>query len=385
MRILGKYRAVEPQSVINFLNERGWRQFDIMPDVVSIWGIEKGTQVHKVLLPLDIDSPDYPNRMIRALETIGDVEGRNETDLMDFLTDRSLAAAEANRELVDLRLLPNSDPGKENEFSVKSLGSILQSLQNLLDSIGRAMKGVYSSSVTGPIAQEITDRTRLVAIGAGTGSFVVKMASETPEEQLDWVEQEQGSLEQKTLNAFLDLIEVSHQGNPDVLKEKLEGLQRRTVVTYRRFLEDLSSASSGVEVRLGSLHPGFGGRSRLNSTEILGIIELLTQVEPQIPEVISVDGILSLAGKTISNTSKFFIKRVPDNEPFEGRIANSVLEKDIELTVNRRYRAFIEETETINAVTNESSKSYKLVDIVYLEDALKLDESRVQNEGAISQ
>lgn len=384
MTVLSKYRAVEPQSVIDFLNERGWRQFDIMPDVVSIWGVEKESQTHKILLPLNPDSPDYPNRMICALETIGNVEGRSELDLADFLADRSFAASEANRELVDLRLLPNSS--QSNEFPVKPLGAILQSLQNCIDSIGRAVKGVYSSSVTGPISQEIADRTRLLAVGAGTGSFVVKLASERPEEQLNWVDQKQGSLEQKTLNAFLNLIEVSHQGNPEALRETLESLQRRTVVTYRKFLEDLSSADSGLEIRMGSLHPEFGGKSRLNSTEILGLIELLTQVEPQIPEVIIVDGTLGLAGKTVSGTSKFVLRRLADKAPFEGRIDESLLEKDIELTVGRRYRAFIEEVESINPVTNESSTNYKLVDALYLEDALKLDANkRGQNEEARNQ
>jgi hypothetical protein len=380
MKVLRKYRAIEPESIASFLIEQGWTQLDIMPGVVSLWGIEDEGETQKVLLPLDANSPDYPNKVIQTLEIIGRTTGRSEFDLVELLSDLSAAAIQANRDLVDLRLLPNCE-SSQNEFPVKPLGSILQSLQNLIDSIGKAVKGIYSSSITGPISKEITDRTRLLAVGAGTGSFIVKLASEKPESQLDWIEQEQGSLEQQTLNAFLELIDISHQGDPDVLRGTLEKLQRRTVVAYRKFLEELSSANSGIEVRLGSFHPRFGGKSRLNSTEILGIIELLTQVEPQIPEVIHVDGILSLAGKTISGSSRFIIKRINDSEPFEGRIDPSVLEKDIELTVNRRYRAIIEETESVNPVTNESTKNLKLVDIFYLEDVLEPEvEREVRND-----
>ena len=192
-----------------------------------------------------------------------------------------------------------------------------------------------------------------------------------------------GSLEQRALNSFLSLIETSHEERVDDLRKILTKLQRRTVVTYRRFLEEVSSANSGLDIRLGSVRSDFGRKSRLNSNEILGLISLLTQVEPQIPETIEVDGILKVVGET-SGSSRFRIERLSDGEPFHGKILPSVLQKDIDLTHNRRYKAIIEETESVNPVTNESTKNWKLVDIDYLEVALASDvkdETIVQKDG----
>ena len=81
-----------------------------------------------------------------------------------------------------------------------------------------------------------------------------------------------------------------------------------------------------------------------------------------------VDGTLKLVGEKDGNSS-FRIQRLEDGEFFYGRISPFVLEKNVALTHNRDYRAIIEETESINAITNESVKAWKLVDIDYLENA----------------
>jgi hypothetical protein len=380
--IFDRYRSIEPEAVTRFLAEQGWNQLNTKPGVIALWGVEKGGRTYKLILPLDPNSPDYPNRMIQALEIIGQAESRRESELMESLLDKSVVASEANRELIDLRLLPNLEGNRKNEFPAKKLGSILYSLQNLIDSIGKAVGGSYSSSITGVIPKAITTRTMLSVIGTATGSFVVKLGGEVPAEQGSLLDELDGSLEQRALSSFLSLIEISHQGRNDELREILMRLQRRTVVTYRKFLEEVSSADSGLDVKLGSVRPGVGGRACLSSTEILGIIALLAQFEPQIPEVIKVDGTLKVFGET-SGSSNFRIERLSDGEAFHGRISPSVLQKTIELTHNRRYRAIIEETESINPITNESAKNWKLVDIDYLESALASDaENEVENSAA---
>jgi len=363
---LSKYRYIEPDAVTRFLLDQGWREFNKKDGIVSIWGIEKEGEIRKILLPLNPKSPDYPNRMLEAIEIVGFVESREKTDLLEILLNSSIFAREVNRELMDLRLLPELESVEKNEFPAKILGSILSSLQSLIDAIGQAEEG-HTSSINGSISKTITDRTRLSVIGTAPGSFIVKLAGAIPPAQANLFDQVDGSLEQRALNSFLTLIRVSHEGSIDDLRELLIKLQRLTVVTYKRFLGHVSSANSGFDIKLGSTNPNIGGEARLNSTEILGLIDFLSRVESQTPKIIRVDGTLKLFGEKDDNFT-FRIKRFGDGEIFYGKIAPSALEKGVALTHDRSYRAIIEETESINSITNESVKNWRLVDIDYLEN-----------------
>ncbi|MEY3303879.1 MAG: hypothetical protein ACK5RE_09775 [Pseudanabaena sp.] len=368
---LSKYRSLEPEALAQFLLAHRWREFNKKDGIVSLWGIEKDHEIHKLLLPLDPELPDYPNRMVEAIKIVGSVESRKESDLLEFLLNRSIFAREVNRELIDLRLLPELENAGKNEFPAKILGYILSSLQNLIDAIGQAEEGL-ASNISGAISKAITDRTKLYVFGSGQGSFIVKLAAAPPPVQSNLLDQINGSLEQRALNSFLTLIRISHEGRMDDLRELLIKLQRRTLVTYKKFLGHVSSANSGFDIKLGSTNPNIGGEARLNSSEILGLIDFLNRVESQTPEIIVVDGTLKLVGEKDGNSS-FRIQRLEDGEFFYGRISPFVLEKNVALTHNRNYRAIIEETESINAITNESVKIWKLVDIDYLENAASYD------------
>ena len=85
---LSKYRSIEPEAVSRFLLSHGWREFNKKDGIVSVWGAEKEHEICKLLLPLDPESPDYPNRMIEAIKIVGSVESRKESDLLEFLLIR---------------------------------------------------------------------------------------------------------------------------------------------------------------------------------------------------------------------------------------------------------------------------------------------------------
>jgi hypothetical protein len=87
---LSKYRSIEPEAVSRFLLSHGWREFNKKEGIVSLWGTEKDHEIRKLLLPLDPESPDYPNRMIEAIKIVGLVESRKEDELLEFLLNRSI-------------------------------------------------------------------------------------------------------------------------------------------------------------------------------------------------------------------------------------------------------------------------------------------------------
>lgn len=131
----------------SLLKRKGWEELNRKPGVISIWSIDKSNKVYSIVLPLDQDLPDYPHKMFEALETIAHVDNRRQEDLLEACLDNSILATEKNRELMDLKLLPTSRKEGDAEFPAKHLGFILSSLQNLIDAIGKAEDGSYSSSV----------------------------------------------------------------------------------------------------------------------------------------------------------------------------------------------------------------------------------------------
>ena len=68
---LSKYRYIQPDALTHFLLDKGWREFDRKDGIVAIWGIEEEGKTYKILLPLNPGSPDYPNRMLEAIKTVG--------------------------------------------------------------------------------------------------------------------------------------------------------------------------------------------------------------------------------------------------------------------------------------------------------------------------
>jgi hypothetical protein len=82
---LTRYRCIKSDALIHFLLDLGWREFDKKDEIVAIWGIEKESKIHKILLPLNPSSPDYPNRMIEAIKIVGLVETREESDILAIM------------------------------------------------------------------------------------------------------------------------------------------------------------------------------------------------------------------------------------------------------------------------------------------------------------
>jgi hypothetical protein len=372
---LNRYRQIEFATVEALIRQQGWQEVDRKDGVIAIWGVEKPDGLHRLILPLDQELPDYPYKMFKALETIADVENRDQDDILDACLDSSILATEENREFMDLRLLPTSRKGGSPEFPAKHLGFILSSLQNLIDAIGKAEDGAYSSSrISGLISKSVTDRTKLSVVGTAPGSFVVKLAGEVPPAQGNVLDQLNGALEQRSLKSFLELIRISHAGDMDGLTEILRRLQKRTVVTYRKFLSSVSSSDSGFDVRLGSSNVEACGKALLNATEIPGLIEFLKKIEPQTPERIRVDGKMKMiAERKNSKALDFRLYRNGDNQEFTGKIPADVIkqidDRGIELTRNREYMWILEETELTDSVTGDSKMSYRLMDIDYLENA----------------
>ena len=87
---LSKYRDINPDALTHFLLDQGWKEFDRKDGIVAIWGIEKEGEIRRILLPLNPGSPDYPNRILEAIKTVGFVEARKEADLLEVLLDHEL-------------------------------------------------------------------------------------------------------------------------------------------------------------------------------------------------------------------------------------------------------------------------------------------------------
>jgi hypothetical protein len=378
--ILRVHRSLNSSSVSSFLSERGWRKINEQSGIVSLWTIEKGNETHGALIPLNSELPDYPNRMIEALRVISEVEKVSHQDLLNTFLNGENGQDKGtvpDREMLNLRFIPASQNHKPGEFEIKKLGNILTSFQSLLDSIGSVVGKYYASSTSGRISDKVTARTRLWMTSVSSGSFVVEMASNPPSDgptQLNAIDVIEGSLEKRTINAFLGLIETSRNGNVDELQKKLNQLQRRTTANYKKFLSEVSSSESDLDVRFRSTEPELTRSSGLTRSQIVELVRLLGKLEPQTPEVIRVDGILKSFGE-INNRLTFKIESGADNTPYEGSTSLEVIEESgVEVTHGRSYRVILEMTQSLNPTSNETKTSYQLIGIAYLESDAEEEE-----------
>ena len=355
---LKKYKSIEPSRVIETLVNAGWHELSTRPGIVSLWENTAKSESFKLLLPLNQDSPDYPNRMIDALRVVSEFEGKDEYEVLESVLNNSFVAEEKNRDIVSLKLTSNDNINK-NEFPAKNLGFILTSLQNLIDSIGKVEAGYISSNDY--IPQAVVGKTMLTVLGTAPGSFIIKFAS--PDRgQLDLLEK---PLAEKVLNSFLDLINLSERGEREKLKELLISLNRKSLKNYKKLLIHVADSESDILVEWGSPNAKHSISAKLNSIQAIGLIDFLSRIEPEAPEIISVNAKL-IGGNT--ERLSFEIKSLElDGQVYAGKIVPEVLKKDVDLTLENNYEFTLEETELIDTITNESTLKHTMINVNYLE------------------
>jgi hypothetical protein len=339
---LEKFNDMEPQVIANYLRDEHWRVIETVKNHHEIWQLKNSNKkVYSLLLPLNPELPDFPNRMYDVVRTLAAVEKRSEAELFNDLDSAARIAQEHSREILNIHL-EFSKKTLRPEAPARRLGQFLTTLQDTFDAIGQAESGYAKPS--GKIAEEITDRTSLDVLCTFKGSFGIRLAAAPPKQsqQLELLEQLEDPLAERVMNDFIMLLKSSKDENE--LRELMAKLQQRAASRYRRFLLALTDVDAKLRVEWGSRNPAKGGVAELSVDDVWYAIEICDGVEAAPPEQIEIIGELTAVN---GEQKTFRIRDRHDDTTYFGKISDEVFESGVEPVVTKpfkTYRAIIQQT-----------------------------------------
>ena len=360
------FNDIKSKAVAEYLQHNGWRaENKIGGDKAVIWSFlnSEGKRA-EVLLPLKEDLVDYASRMHDVFRTLEVIEQRSQSEIFNDLVDVTAIATDKGREILNLRFNFESDVTgvSEVEASAKHLGVILESLQNLFDSIAQVKAGRPSSF--GKVAKEITDQARLSILGTFKGSFGVRLAiaPKPVQQQLSLTDTlENQPLGELVIDEFFKVLKQSHDRNFERLSNRLINLQRRTTSNYRKFLLSLSDADVNLAIDWGSLNSERGGSVAITAEDAITTIDEIIKLEVDTPQEYQIVGELLTASKT---RKRFEIREMQDDICFSGKISDEILnDKNIELTIGKLYRVTYREKIAVSSITGEGKVDRVLIAI----------------------
>jgi hypothetical protein len=239
------------------------------------------------------------------------------------------------------------------EAPAKKLASILTSLQDTLDAIGQSEGG--RAKPLGKIAQEITDRTSLDVISIFKGSFGIRLATASPNPQLNLIDAPLAEV------AIESLIAIINSGsNRDKLSKLMQKHQQRTASRYRRFLIALTDSEADLRIEWGSPNLKKSGDASLLVFDAWRAIEICSELVVNEPEEYEVVGTLCSVDR---KRKTFRLDDIYDKKSYFGKIDDEIFKSGVEMTAipPKNYRATIQGTIQENSTTGETSIEYKLV------------------------
>ena len=256
------------------------------------------------------------------------------------------ASEASRRETCNIHLYPWDT--KLPELNTRSLGNILISTQELIDSLGQAC--IEEPTIKGAISAEILNKTRLNACQIFPGSFGLQLKSESISDLFG------DSLLSDAFKEFMNLL--SAEDNEDNISNKLHLLKGRVASKYRRFLKEIHNIGSGITVDWGSPSSKDGGKIFLSKQQIEKAYSIVDSIDIQMSEAIDVKA--TLIGLNI-RTKRYEILSIKDNEKFSGRVSDDAIEDVQHAVIKKNYVATLKKVIEIKSSSGEESVKWILV------------------------
>jgi len=240
--------------------------------------------------------------------------------------DPKKASAASIRETCNIHLYPWDT--KLPELNTRSLGNILISIQELVDSLGQTC--VEEPTIKGAISAEILAKTRLNACQIFEGSFGLQLKSESLSDLFG------DSLVAESFSELIALL--STEDNEDNISNKLHILKGRVASKYRRFLKEVHNLGSGIKIDWGSPNEKFGGEVYLTNKQVEKAYSIVDNIDIKMSEAIEVKA--TLIGLNV-RTKRYEILSIQDNEKFSGRVSDDAIDEIQHAVINKNYIATI--------------------------------------------
>jgi hypothetical protein len=269
---------------------------------------------------------------------------RLENQQSSEVEDIRIFSEKIRRVVLRLRLhFPNI---KALEAPATALGRILIDLQEILNTIGQALKD--RATEAGRIPNQILVDNMMNYSGAYQGSFGIELIS------AQWP----NVLGEAEIDAAVDeIVELIKIGDdPDQLKKKMTELKPRVAKNYYDFLGDIEKYVDKADIEWAAPVSGKYNNASI-SKEIASLAMVVIDLGHEEPvEKITIKGEL-----TGLNLRKRSFEIISDGEVFDGSIPNEQIETMRGIEIGRIYKADILKKTSLRLTTGKIDISYELI------------------------
>jgi hypothetical protein len=356
---------ISPLKICNYLIKNGWQKKREIEDI-SVWVNKKENNLTGLFVPLRDDFVDYQNRVFDILYTLEEFENRPIPQIIESLSSSSFLAKLVHREVIEIQIKYLYED--KYDASLRKIGSIFKSLQDLIESIGEIKSLNRVSSLN---YSSLKNQLEVSLIETFQGSFGFRLGfSQLKSKQLDLFDV---PLTQDVAQEFLDLIRASSL-NINNLENKLSQFSGKPFVKFKSLISHLINLDADIYLEWGSVDTEKGGAVTISLQRLLETLDFIEKREINNPTIITITATLVLAG--VPTTKKTKKKRQPrfiaitldqDEKEYQGSIHQNILNnKTTDLTVGRVYRMSIEQTIAVNSATGDEETTYTLVDLILI-------------------
>lgn len=350
---------ISPLKICNYLTKNGWEKKREV-EGISVWVNRKENNVSGIFVPLHDDFVDYQNRVFDILYTLEEFESRPIPQIIESLSSSSFLAKSVHREVIEVHIKYIFE--KKYDVSLRKIGSVFKSLQDLIESIGEIKSLNRFSSLNHTLLRK---ELEVSLIETFQGSFGFRLCFLEPNsKQLDLLD---APLTQDVAQEFLGLIKASSSKAED-LEKKLSQFSGKPFVKFKSLVSNLITLDADLYLEWGSVDGEKGAAVSISFQKLLETLDLIEKREISNPTIINITAKLVLAGVPTKKKRQprfIAITLEQDEKEYKGSIHVNVLRnKDINLIVDKVYRMSIEETIAVNSATGDEETTYTLVDLM---------------------
>jgi hypothetical protein len=349
-------KNINPDIISNHLLNNKWLTDESKStSEYTIWKyhIQQDGKEAFVLLPLNVDIPDFSSRVYDLIKVLAIVENRSPDSIVESLRPDIELAKKINRDILNIRFRFSDESQKE--ILAGGFGKFLTSFQNLVNGIAESLSGMPSTH--GQISSRILDQSQVSVIGTYEGSFGLKMASIPPKmKQLEFLQKSDPLIREAFENIF-SLLKASRD-NEQSLKEILVKLGKRSTSSYRNFLIALSELKTDNNIDWESPDEVFGDSIEFPYSDVVKALFIVRKTISEEPVVFDIIGEWIGGNKRQKN---FEVKDTMTDRTYRGSVIDEAL-RDIELAnISQLYNVTISEETSFNEVTQEITQQFTLL------------------------
>ncbi|MGF1489863.1 MAG: hypothetical protein ACFBSE_22480 [Prochloraceae cyanobacterium] len=353
--------SISLKKIQEYLSIKGWKKKKEISGTASIWIRSIAGEKYGIILPLDREFIDFQDRLIEVFNILEEIEQRPKIEIIESLKNTSKIARQQNREIIEIKI--SSLDGNKKEVESKNIGLVLKSLQDFFDEFG-VLKFQDKPQAD---RSKLKSQLEMSLIDTFHGSFGIRLglSKKLNYKQLKLFEDE-ASIDEISIEiteTFIKIIQASSDSNTEILKKQIAELKGKSILKFKSLISYLITLKSDLLVDWGSVNPEKGGFAKISYSDIVRTLDIIEKQELEEPVTFEIIGKLVVAGVGKNKKRrKFVLLDSKEDREFQGTIAKEVVDKfDGNIELNKLYRITLEETLSINRLTQEERTTYTII------------------------